>query len=109
MTNDNTNNLNHAARESVLTMDDIAAVAKERDGSGTDPLDRFPALKTVARDFCIAMGLEMVCNGVPVPLADRVVGRANALTTLAALAMHRAIWNAVLPTDGLETRQNPNS
>jgi len=105
----NHNNLNHATRESLLTMADVTSVAKEQFGSETDPLDRFPALKTVARDLCIALGMELMLNGVPLSLADRAAGRAYSLATLAALAMHRAIWNAVLPADGLETSKNPKA
>ena len=90
-------NNNSPARESIVTMADIAAVAQEQGASTADPMDQFPALKAVAHDFCAVLGMELAVNGVPVSLANRAAGRAYHLAALAAQAMHRAIWNAVLP------------
>ena len=95
MMNDKTNNGN----ESFLTIDDLSAVALEQSKSGTDPLDRFPALQSVARELSLSMGSELMHAGVSLPVAGRAVGRAYILSALAAMAMHRAVWNALLPRD----------
>ena len=89
------NNASHD--QCLLTMNDIDAVSIWILETSADPLARFPILQHVARDHCRVMALQLAVRGVCPDLANCVARHAYTLAALAAVSMHRAIWNAVLP------------
>jgi|GEM_PF-6637315 len=98
--NNNPLNRNPASFESILTIDDIVAAEKEYAGRRTAHFDRFPVLTAFTHQFCNRLKWELVLRQVPLHLAKSAAANANRLADVSAFAVHRSIWNAVLPNTG---------
>lgn len=93
------NQRNDHGHESLLSMADLNHAATLVAEAVSDPLERFPQLRDLVSHVCIEnIGLELVANGCDPVLAARAAKKAYGLVTLATIAVHSAVWAAVLPS-----------